>query len=436
MSKTISEFMSDDVRAFSIYNCERSIPSVIDGFKPSQRKVIFGMRKKYSKGEVKVSVAAAGCQEVSAYHHGSIEGVMIGLAQGFTGSNNIQYLDSIGQFGSRISPEAAASRYIFTKLTDNFSKIFPEVDEKIINFLEDDGMSIEPTYYLPIIPNILVNGSSGMGTGFACQVLAYNPQDLIKSCLAVLDKKPQDKLIPWYRGFTGLIQKTDEQVIITGNFDIVNSTTLKITELPIGVYTTQYRETLNKLEDRGIIKTYDDNSSEDKTEFIVTCPRETLKNPVEWILKTFGLIKRETENLTLWNENSMIVKFESPEKIVSHFTNFRCVKYERRRQVQLKELQEKITELTERIRFIRFYIKNSKWFSENNRTAIEELLIKNKFVNTQNLMQIRVYNLTHEQIVNLENQIADTEKQYTQLKSTTAEEIYRAELKQLAKELR
>lgn len=431
IERSLNDIFRTEVRAFSTYDCERSLPSGVDGFATAQRKVIYGMRKKYPSAEVKLSVASAGIMEISGYHHGSIDGVMVKMAQKYPGSNNMPFLDDIGQFGSRLSPKASASRYIFTKLNTNFRKVFKSEDESILDAQFEEGQEIEPKYYLPVIPNILLNGARGTGTGYACKLFSYNPKDLVESCLAVLNNKPQKKLVPWYKGSTGKITKEDTQVHFYGVFERLNSTTLKITELPIGIHTTSYRETLNDLEEAGHIKSYDDNSTEDKTEFVVTCPRATLAQPDTWIYSTFKLIERDSEFIYVWNENEKVQKFETPEDLVRWFVKFRTGKYEVRRQKQISELTADLVRLNERVRFIRFYLANADWFSKTKKMDVESKLTSEGFVNIVDLMSIRLYNLTLDQIVDLEQEVVDTQKMIDDLNNTTATAMYSKELKEL-----
>jgi DNA topoisomerase-2 len=431
--KRVTEVFKEEVREFSIYDCERSIPSGVDGFKPSQRKVIFGMSKKFNNQEVKVSIASAGIMEVSCYHHGDLSGVIVNMAQDFPGTNNLPFLDPIGQFGSRIGPDASAPRYIFTKINENFKKIFRKEDEMILNYLEDDGTQIEPDYYLPIIPSVLINGAKGMGTGFATTILNYNPEDIRNACITVLEKKKKPiNLIPWYKGFSGKIEKDGEQVVFTGCLEVINTTTIKITELPIGSYTKAYREVLNTLEEKGIIKSYDDDSNEQQTLFTVRCARElTATSSIEDLLKTFRLISRETENVTVWLENGRLKKFNNVNELVYWFVDFRTKKYEERRLKLLEQFQKSLDFANEKIRFIKFYISNAKWFSTSKKTEIEERLANEKFVHVDELMSIRVYNLTKEQIEKLENEIQEIEKSIEFYQSITADKMYLKELKEL-----
>jgi DNA topoisomerase-2 len=429
LKKNIKDIFHEDVRAFSIYDCQRSIPSGIDGLKPSMRKIVFGMLKKFPHQEVKVSIAASGIQEVSHYHHGSLESTIVGMAQSFPGSNNVPYLEDIGQFGSRINPAASATRYIFTKLSDSFRNLFLKDDDGILKHLDDDGVSIEPEYYIPVIPTVLLNGSDGMGTGFASRILNYNPLDLIDCCLQrVKSGKSKDVLIPWYRGFTGKIERNGSQTIFHGTYSIENTTTIIINELPIGTFTQKYRDVLNDLEDKNIIKSYIDNSTEDKTEFVVTCPRETLRASHDEIMKMFKLISRDTENFTVWNENNKLRKFESANELLDWFVNVRLAAYNARKQYLIQVSENNLYKLKEKARFITFYLQNTKWFADNNKTSIVSRLEEENFINIDDLLNIKVYNLTLDQIADMQQKIKDEEIKLKNLKDTTSENMYLADL--------
>ena len=279
---------------------------------------------------------------------------------------------------------------------------------------------------------MLINGAEGMGTGFATKILAYNPEQIRQQCIAALDPKAKrEKLIPWYNGFKGTITKDNDQAVFTGCLEVVNTTTIKITELPIGSYTKSYREVLNKLEEKGVIKSYDDNSTEEKTEFIVTCYRETTKASKEDLLQLFKLISKETENVTVWIDNGKLRRFDSVDDLLTWFVQFRVGKYDERRVKLIEQLEADLALANEKIRFIKFYIANAKWFSTSKKAEIEERLTKEKFVHIDELMAIRVYNLTKDQIEKLEADIEELNKTLEYYKTTTAQKMYNKELKEL-----
>jgi len=421
------------------------IPSVVDGFKPSQRKVIFGTLKKAPSipdTGIKVAQLAAYIAECSQYHHGegSLAGAIAGMAQNFPGSNNLNYLKPIGQFGSRLSKEPGADRYIFTDLNGIFRKIFPREDDTILEHLEEDGDQIEPIYYLPILPNVLINGSDGMATGHATYILQYNPEDLKRYILNKLKSKKQNiKLFPWFRGYKGKIERNDStgQVTITGVMERVNSTQLRITELPIGIWEDSYKEFLNGLEDKEIIKSYVNDSSTDSWDFRINVPRSIGYEDDEVLVKTFKLAARHTENFTVWLPNGKLKCFANAADLCDYFIDFRLTKYEDRRKAKLVELDYELKERNERLRFIRHYIANAEKFSKKTRAEMSAMLLEVGFTLIDILLEIKIYNLTLDRIQMLEKQIEETQKNIDYYQLSTASSLYITDLEalDLSKEL-
>lgn len=430
----LKTFFDDEFRLYSIADCVRSIPSVIDGFKPSQRKCIYGMIKRgENAGEIKIAQASGYISQVSDYHHGenSLNETLVGLAQDYTGSNNLNYLKPNGQFGSRLSSEASAPRYIFTEFTDAFRKIFKKEDDIILNYLESDGQQVEPDYYIPIIPNILINGARGMGTGYATRILKYNPKDLRDNITSILKRQQPEQLLPWYRGFKGTITSDESQIINTGCYEIVNTTTMRITELPIGVYLDDYKKQLFKLQDNGLIKDFENNSTETSFDFLLTVPRTTTQLSHEEIITKFKLVSRDTQNLTAWTETGHIKVFEDVQEIIEHFVEFRLGKYEERRKKLIELLTIDLDWMVEKRRFIEFYLNHSKEIANKSKKELEQLLIDNQFVNILKLLDIRIYNLTKDDISKLETQIEKTTKDIEVLNKTNCVKMYLKELESL-----
>lgn len=143
------------------------------------------------------------------------------MAQDFVGSNNLNLLVPAGQFGTRLlgGKDAASARYIYTYLSKITRAIFKEADDHLLNYLDDDGQSIEPDYYLPILPFVLVNGSDGIGTGWSTNIPCYNPISIsqwIRARIHGIDSSLPSTTLgtelptlhPWWYGFTGeIIQK-------------------------------------------------------------------------------------------------------------------------------------------------------------------------------------------------------------------------------------
>lgn len=432
-TKRLTEFFANEIRDYSVYACQRAIPSGIDGLKPSQRKVLFGMMKEYPTAEVKVSIASASIMGISAYHHGSLDGVMVNMAQSFPGSNNAPLLEGIGQFGSRITPIPAASRYIFTKMSKVSKSLILPVDDNILTWLDDDGVKIEPEFYLPILPLVLINGAEGMGTGFATSIMSYKPEDLKNKIIGILNGKTKTKpLVPWYNGFSGDITRNAEgQTVITGKLEVINSTTIKITELPIGTFTIKYREVLNKLEDAGTIKSYDDNSAEDKIEFIVRVPRETAARSHEDLIKLFKLVSRNTENIVVWNQFKKIQRFASADDLLTWFVDYRLSRYGDRRDYLLNSIQTTIDKYENQARFIKLYLKKSSIWAKTKTEDILQELRDDKFDTPEELLNIRINKLTGDAILDLQDKIASSKKELTRLQTVTNKDMYLEDLAKL-----
>src|SRR5210317_338299 len=203
----ISEFIHKDLVNFSLADLKRSIAHVADGLKPSQRKVMYSCFTKGLTSEMKVAQLAAYVSEKTSYHHGevSLADTIVKLAHTFVGSNNAQLLEPCGQFGTRLmgGKDASQPRYIFTKLAKHTRSLFDPRDDAVLNYLDDDGKSIEPEYYVPIIPTVLVNGTEGIGTGFSCYVPPFNPSDICANIERIIDGKELVPMKPWFKGFKG-----------------------------------------------------------------------------------------------------------------------------------------------------------------------------------------------------------------------------------------
>ncbi len=250
---SFTDFIDKDLIHFSMASVARAVPNLMDGMKPSIRKIIYGCFKRNLTSEIKVAQLTGYISEHCAYHHGeaSLNGAIIGMAQDFVGANNINLLAPVGQFGSRLAggSDYAAPRYIFTHLTPLASTIFKKVDENLYTYENDDGQQVEPTFYAPIIPMLFVNGTNGIGTGWSTELPQFNPVDIVSVLRARIDGKPTSSLAPWYRGFKGVIEPTNKKNswLTRGVFKVLDSKTVQITELPIGEWTSNFKERLDEL---------------------------------------------------------------------------------------------------------------------------------------------------------------------------------------------
>lgn len=362
---TFSDFINVELVLFSNYDNVRSIPNMIDGLKPGQRKVMYICFKRNDKKEVKVAQLAASVSEKSAYHHGetSIMSTIINLAQNFVGSNNINLLQPIGQFGTRLQggKDAASPRYIFTLLSPLARFIYHKEDDAILKHEYDDNMKIEPVHFVPIIPMVLVNGADGIGTGWMTKIPNYDPVKIIENLLRMLDGGDPQPMSPYYKHFKGDIASCgDYRYVLSGEISIIGPDKVEITELPIGTWTTTYKETVLEPMLHGTDKTpavitdYKDYSDDTMVHFIVTLTREKLHElEREGLHKAFKL--QTTISITsmcAFDENQCLQKYDSVLQILRGFYKVRLEMYQKRKDHLEGALQAESVKISNQGRFI------------------------------------------------------------------------------------
>ncbi|GAA95892.1 uncharacterized protein L969DRAFT_82619 [Mixia osmundae IAM 14324] len=361
----ISDFVNRELILYSMADNIRSIPSLVDGFKPGQRKVLFGCFKRNLKKEIKVAQLGGYVSEQSAYHHGeaSLYGTIVGLAQNFVGSNNINLLDPNGQFGTRLQggKDAASARYIFTNVAQITRTIFHPADDNLLTYLSDDGQSIEPSWYMPVIPMVLVNGSDGIGTGWSSTIPTYNPADIIANLRAKLaDKDERIPLLPWYRGYKGeIVRLGADKFKCLGVWSQPDEDTLEITELPVRVWTQTYKELLEAWiqgteKAPALIKDYKEYHANTTVHFklqLTAKGKEAIAK--DGIEKTFKLSSAvSTGNMVCFDLQGKIQKYSTPEAILDAFYDFRLTFYQKRKEYLTKELELAHQRLSNQARFI------------------------------------------------------------------------------------
>jgi DNA topoisomerase-2 len=433
-----SDFFNGYLKLYSAHSNVRGIPFIGDGFKEAQRKAMWGM---LSRGEhaglISVERVSAHCAAETDYHHGigSMQGTLIGLAQDFAGSNNVNLLEPEGKFGSRMAHSAAAPRYIETKLHENFRHLFKREDDDILVRKVAGEFKIEPKYFIPVLPIVLLNGANGMGTGHATNIFAYSVSDLKKAILKLLDgKNLQDHdLVPSWNGFTGKVErdKLNGQVKVTGDLTVVSTTEIKVHELPVGIQSDKYEEILFALEDKEIIKSFKNASDDTGFDFIVKVPRTTSYLTHPELIKMFKLESRDTENLTVWNPEGKIQKYESVEKLLADFVQWRLKHYEMRRQKHIELTTAQISWLEEVIRFIDFYLDNTGKFRNAKKEESLKLLVDEKFTQGDRLLSMQIWSLTKDRIEDLKLKLQTERDKLAKLQADTAELMYRREIKEL-----
>lgn len=442
----ITNFFDNQYLDYSKYVVkDRAIPSVIDGFKPVHRKIINEAIHYWSNNSVKpLKVFQLGGRVASNqyYHHGdaSLYGAIITMAQKF--KNSLPLLDSIGQFGTLRSPSAGAPRYVSTKLTPYFNLLYK--DSELLTAKIDEGVEIEPEYFLPIIPTIIINGSSGIAVGFSTNILNRNPYDVIDACICVLEGKKQKILKPYLAEFKGEWTQNEENSkswTIKGVYEIVNTSTVHISELPPNHTYESYEKLLDKLEEKGMIASYDDNSS-DKIDYTLKFQRATLKELIEKekLENVLGLIGHETENLTTIDENQNVKVFDSVNEIVEYFVNFRLKFYQKRKDYLINKLETEMSVLSNKAKFIKAIIDNKLKVKNVPKTEVEEWLSKNKFDKINNsfnyLLQMQIYSLTKEKYEELLKETELKKAEIENIKKLVPKQMYLDDLNELKKELK
>jgi len=437
-----NDFVNKELIHFSNEDIKRSIPSLIDGLKPSQRKILFGtiLRKLFTKNsEIKVSQLTGYISDKTCYHHGeqSLNMAIVNMAQRFMGSNNVNILMPSGQFGTRLTGKDAASpRYIFTYLNPIIRMIYREEDDPILKYLEDDGTPIEPDYYLPILPMILINGAEGIGTGFSTQVLPYNPLDLIENIKCMMEDKPLKELRPYYQGFKGKISQEDKTYSFQGNYECISGD-LIITELPPGVWTSVYKEFLNDLEEKKEISKFTNNNTDEDVYFKITLDGNKSDHLSEKeLVQKFKLNKKiSISNMHLYDKDNRIKKYGNVNDILREFYQVRLDAYTTRKNYYLDKYQKELDALKYKMKFIEDVLEDKIVINRKKRDEIVEQLVRKKYPQQNNdkyeyLLSMPIHSFTYEKIEDMKDKITNKEEEINLLESKTEKELWVDELEE------
>lgn len=388
------DFVDKELVLFAKANVSRAIPSMVDGFKPSQRKVLFGCFKRNLKNDVKVAQLVGYVSEQAAYHHGetSLSETIVGMAQDFVGSNNINLLMPQGQFGTRLQggKDSASARYIYTRLAPITRAIFPAADDHVLEYQNEDGLSVEPRWYCPILPMVLVNGVEGIGTGWSSSVPNFNPRDIISNLRRWLKGKQLEDMTPWYAGFCGRIVKSKEE----GKFEVAGIISYlgdkaEITELPVKRWTQDYREFLEehlpkgekKKEGNKLLEDYQEHHSEKTVHFELSLSAEgnaqAEKDNLEKAFKMRSSIS--LNNMMLFNADGKIKKYDSALDILREFADVRLSIYETRKAYLLARLTRECEVLSAKARFVKMVIEGKIVIRKRKIVDLAQDLRKNGF---------------------------------------------------------
>jgi DNA topoisomerase-2 len=458
------EFINNEMIHFSTYDCARSIPNMVDGLKTSLRKILYCAFKRRLTSEIKVAQLSSYVSENSAYHHGeaSLNGAIVNMAQNYVGSNNINLLKPNGQFGSRLhgGDDSASERYIFTQLSELTRTLFPEQDDAVLTYLDDDGLQVEPEFYVPIIPTVLINGISGIGTGFSCSIPPFNPSDIVQYMRSRLlgESEVDADFIPYYEGFKGKIEKIDtHKYMIRGIYNKVAEDKICISELPIGTWTMPYITYLEELMDGSVdktgkkipasIKDFTSLCTETIVNITITFPKGSLdgfmtsrdSNGVDGVEKLLKLTTTvSTTNMHLFNSECKLRKYASVKDIMDDFMLVRSSKYTDRKTYLVDELNRKLVKLSNRAKYILETLDGHVDLRKKTAAQVTELLETRGYARFDGeynyLVKMPMDSVTQENVNSMLKEKQETEAELKLLLDTSIEQMWLRELSVFEKE--
>ena len=479
-----ARFVNDELIHFSNEDNIRSLPNVMDGLKPSLRKIFWAALKRNLTSEIRVAQLAGYVSEKAAYHHGeaSLTGAIIGMSQNFVGSNNINLLSPNGQFGTRLmgGKDSASPRYIHTELMPIVKAIVKKADDAILEYTDDDGLQVEPVTYMPVVPMLLVNGSLGIGTGFSSTVLPYNPDEIVGALRWRLQGGLTDlstlSLTPWWFGFKGRVipGKDNKTWISNGIYEFIDDEKclVRVTELPIGMWTADYKDMLeqmlmdqekngsdkkgkkkatggvNEKEEkevlmrlRGYVANYNDVDVDFTLELEPDYYHTVRGYPAEFETDFKMTASHKTSNYVAFDVEGKIRHFASAGEIMEQFYGARLGAYEKRKSHELARMAAEIKELQARLTFIRAVVEKRLVVAN---ASDEELLAGLQALQLpalsdgeglkgfEYLLKMRIDRIKAAAVVDLEGEVAAATAVRDTLAATSIQQLWLADLEEFS----
>jgi DNA topoisomerase-2 len=463
-SVSYEEFIDRELIHFSKYDCDRSIPNLMDGLKISLRKILFSAFKKNLTSEIKVAQFSGYVSEHSGYHHGeaSLNAAIVGMAQNFVGSNNINLFMPNGQFGTRLQggKDSASERYIFTQLAKITRTLFPAADDNVLQYLNDDGLLVEPIYYAPIVPMVLVNGSKGIGTGFSTDIMCYNPLEIItylKGKLLNINSTEDFEFMPYYEGFKGQVYKiTDGKFLLKGVYEKLAVDKIRVTELPVGYWTEDFKELLEELIEPtpgkdgkkipAILKDYDDMSKDTNVDFTITFAKGKLEelelgkadygcNGVEKLLKLYTT--NSTSNMHLFDADDTLHKYEKVSDIIDAYYEVRLQLYQTRKDYMIDALERELILLSNKAKYIQENLDGTIDLRKKKKDQVVAMLEEKGYDKIDGdeeykyLVKMPMDSVTEEIVERLLKEKGNKESELEIIKKTTINKMWLSELEAL-----
>ena len=431
----ISKVAANEWKSFAMYTVEsRAIPNMIDGLKPVQRFYLYSSLVNSKKDFKKVS-AVSGIISDYGYNHGESSAAGAGQLMAATWNNNICLIEGRGSFGTRLVQEAGAARYVYSRVHDNFSKYVKDID---LSPIHEDPEHQPPSFYLPIIPMVLVNGTKGIATGFATNILPHNPSDLKKACLQYIKNgKIQTPLGIKFPDYTGEVEQSEEdptKYVSYGTFKRSGKTAVSITEVPYGFDREGYVKVLDKLEEEGDIVSYEDKCNKDGFHFEVKLKQSSVKWNDSKLIAKFKLSKPFSQNLTVIDFDGKLREYSSAKQLVKDFCDYRNGILQQRIDARVNEFTEQVRWLNVKMEFVQANVDDRIVFKNNNKAQVVKQIMQETSAlggDTNRLLALSFLNCTKEEIVNLKKQIADATETLSFWHTTSPQEQFITDLENI-----
>lgn len=438
-NKQISDFLNNEVKDYARYVIEtRACPKLADGLRSGARKALYaGITGELKKKEKIKLLTLTGDTLKMQYHHGdaSLHNTIVQLSSDYI--FKYKPFDIIGQVGYiRQTQIDVAPRYLTIKKSP-YIDIF-ETDKELWLIQEDDGEKIEPKYFYPIIPITLLYRTNSPGFGFSFRCFSYTLDSIIDNCIASIAtgncSESNIILVPdivgiknqnfVYNSFKNLWFSIGEYQL---NFD---TDTLNIYDLPFNVQYEQYDNYLQSLQDKGIIKSFNNFSTGEKTSYSVKFQHGQLQriyNQKASFFQTFKLwSKVPKDTLNLIDNNNNIIQFDNPYQLVDNFVKLRLKVYSQRKTKTINILKKDIDDMNQLIKFISLVVDGKLII---NKRPIKDIKIDLDKQNLpESMLKVNIDKLTKDEIDKLKQKIKETQDYLKYIETTPIEEIYVNEL--------
>lgn len=436
----ITQFYNTDYVDASSYDNLRKIASVADGLKNSGRKVIHTVLAKNITKDTKVSRLKSTVSEFTEYLHGedNLAGVIVNIARRYTGTNNLPLLKEEGNFGKRHKNDASADRYIFTAAERYLPKLFNKDDTPTLVHQTFEGAVIEPRYFTPVLPTLLINGSPyAISSGFTQFILARPLGETLKATKKYIETGEFVCPNPGWNGFQGsVVDKGDRKFWVYGKFERVNTTNIRITELPIGYELKSYIKVLDTLEDNKVIESYQDRSTGSTFTFNIKVTRKFSELNDEKIYEALKLIAKFTEFYNVMGPDNRILEFKTPEEVFYEYARIREEQYVKRKEYLIEKIKEDLKMYASKYLFVKNVVDGNIVVNNQKKDAIIKQIEPVKGIIEQDgsydyLLRMPIYSLTEEKLKELHEKIVAEKQRLTEVEAMTVKDMWLADITSL-----